>query len=134
MTDQAQLRQCPWCSELVPPDALDCTACGAPLAGRESLGGVVVPGVTEVDPDLIEERPYPMIRTFSTAKGGTLTIMGRPPGPPEPAPDPATLGQPSQAALDMLDKLKNRPAGDSRTADQGQGHKTPGGQPAGESG
>jgi hypothetical protein len=105
-TDEEAEPVCPWCSAKAPAGAIHCPACSASLAERESLGGIAIPGVTEVDPDLIEERPYPMIKTFSTQRGGSITIMGRPPSPPEPKPDPATLGQPSQAALEMRDRLE----------------------------
>jgi hypothetical protein len=50
MTDElAGARSCPWCS--VPADELatNCSACGAALAQRESIRGLVIPGVTTVD-------------------------------------------------------------------------------------
>ncbi len=34
------------------PEATHCAACGAALAQRESLGGLIIPGVTAVDPAL----------------------------------------------------------------------------------
>ena len=45
-------RTCPWCS--APAAAADdhCRSCGAALAQRESIGGLVIPGVTTVDPAL----------------------------------------------------------------------------------
>jgi hypothetical protein len=45
-------RTCPWCS--APATAADdhCRSCGAALAQRESIGGLVIPGVTTVDPAL----------------------------------------------------------------------------------
>lgn len=56
MTDQwdAPLEPgtCPWCSSANPPEARTCGSCGASIAQREELGGVVVPGVTGVDPNL----------------------------------------------------------------------------------
>jgi hypothetical protein len=45
-------RTCAWCSATAPPEATHCSACGAALAQRESLGGVVIPGVTDVHPAL----------------------------------------------------------------------------------
>jgi hypothetical protein len=48
--EAAEARRCPWCSALTPSDATHCAACGASLAERESLGGMAIPGVTEVDP------------------------------------------------------------------------------------
>jgi hypothetical protein len=49
----ASRHHCQWCSAPTPPGAIRCPACGASLAERESLGGVQIPGVTEVDPQLI---------------------------------------------------------------------------------
>jgi hypothetical protein len=45
-------RSCPWCSVAVPAGATRCPACGASLAERESLGDLVIPGLTDVDPAL----------------------------------------------------------------------------------
>jgi len=44
---------CPWCSATNLPDARQCRSCGAAIAQRDDLGGVVVPGVTGVDPNLV---------------------------------------------------------------------------------
>jgi hypothetical protein len=44
---------CPWCSGRNAPDARQCASCGAAIAQRDDLGGVVVPGVTGVDPNLL---------------------------------------------------------------------------------
>jgi hypothetical protein len=45
-------RTCAWCSANAAPEATHCSACGAALAQRESLGGVMIPGVTDVHPAL----------------------------------------------------------------------------------
>jgi hypothetical protein len=45
-------RTCAWCSASAAAAATHCPACGAALAQRESLGGVVIPGVTDVHPAL----------------------------------------------------------------------------------
>jgi hypothetical protein len=45
-------RVCPWCSAEVPASASRCPACGDALAQRESIGDLVIPGVTAVDPTL----------------------------------------------------------------------------------
>ena len=45
-------RSCPWCSAAAPDSATTCPACGAALAQRESISGLVIPGVTTVDPAL----------------------------------------------------------------------------------
>jgi hypothetical protein len=64
MTDQpgasAEVeRQCPWCAAPAKPDDTVCSACGAALAQRESIGGVQIPGLTSVDPALedFDKRP-----------------------------------------------------------------------------
>ena len=46
-------RTCPWCSAVAAAADTSCHACGAALAQREDLGGVVIPGVTGVDPGLL---------------------------------------------------------------------------------
>jgi hypothetical protein len=45
-------RSCPWCSATAPAEATNCPACGAALAERDSVGDLVIPGVTDVDPAL----------------------------------------------------------------------------------
>jgi hypothetical protein len=45
-------RTCPWCSAAAPESATTCPACGAVLAQRESIAGLVIPGVTSIDPAL----------------------------------------------------------------------------------
>jgi hypothetical protein len=55
MTDPAAPgtdRTCPWCSEPARVTDTICSKCGAALAQREDLGGVLIPGVTGVDPGL----------------------------------------------------------------------------------
>jgi hypothetical protein len=46
-------RTCPWCSAPAAAEDTKCTACGAALAQRESLAGLVIPGVTAVHPALV---------------------------------------------------------------------------------
>lgn len=50
---------CPWCGAPAASDAKRCTRCGAALAQRESIGDLVVPGLTAVDPALkdLADRP-----------------------------------------------------------------------------
>jgi RNA polymerase subunit RPABC4/transcription elongation factor Spt4 len=45
-------RTCSWCSAAAPESATQCPSCGAALAQRESIGELVIPGVTTVDPAL----------------------------------------------------------------------------------
>jgi len=44
---------CPWCSATNAAGARQCTSCDAAIAQRDDLGGVTVPGVTGVDPNLL---------------------------------------------------------------------------------
>lgn len=43
---------CQWCGVAASPDATRCAGCGAALARRESIGDLVIPGVTGLDPAL----------------------------------------------------------------------------------
>lgn len=56
MTDPADgpatERTCPWCSAPAAGEDDRCRSCGAALAQRESIGGLVISGVTAVDPAL----------------------------------------------------------------------------------
>jgi hypothetical protein len=45
-------RTCAWCSAAVAATDATCPACGAAVAQREELGGILIPGVTGVDPGL----------------------------------------------------------------------------------
>ncbi len=45
-------RTCPWCSEPAHATDTTCLKCGAALAQRDDLGGVLIPGLTGVDPAL----------------------------------------------------------------------------------
>ncbi len=50
---------CPWCATPATDGATRCSSCGASLAQRESIGDLVVPGLTAVDPALkdLDGRP-----------------------------------------------------------------------------
>ena len=55
MTDSSQPEEgphCAWCSAPNAAKATNCASCGAAMAQRESIGDLVVPGVTTVDPAL----------------------------------------------------------------------------------
>ena len=43
---------CPWCATPAAEGATRCSSCGAALAQRESIGDLVIPGLTAVDPAL----------------------------------------------------------------------------------
>jgi hypothetical protein len=50
---------CPWCATPAASGATRCATCGAALAQRESIGDLVIPGLTAVDPALkdLDGRP-----------------------------------------------------------------------------
>jgi hypothetical protein len=52
--------RCAWCSAAAPVDATQCPACGAALAQRESIGDLLIPGLTSVDPALRDAAGRPM--------------------------------------------------------------------------
>jgi RNA polymerase subunit RPABC4/transcription elongation factor Spt4 len=115
--------RCPWCSAVVPDDGVCCPCCGAVMAQRESLGGLVIPGVTDVDASLTEPSPVgsalgtqagmSMLGAIGQAGGTSAQLIGaaallardslsgirREPVRPE------DVGRPSQAALDMASRL-----------------------------
>ena len=136
MTDDvSDGRTCPWCSASAGADATTCGACGAALAQRESIGGLVIPGVTSVDPALqaIDGLPIriggpsptqgmaPGI-VIAASFGGPVALAalsglavvaaaeyagaGRG-GHSGGSGDPATLGNPSEVVLQALDRLEH---------------------------
>ena len=58
--EQAIQRSCPWCSAVAADDATQCASCGAALAQRETIGDLVIPGLTAVDPALAAADGRPM--------------------------------------------------------------------------
>jgi len=52
-------RACAWCATTAAVGATRCSTCGAALAQRESIGDLLVPGLTAVDPALkdLDSRP-----------------------------------------------------------------------------
>jgi hypothetical protein len=61
MSDESPAgRSCAWCSAVAPESATQCPACGAALAQRESIAGLVIPGVTTIDPALQAIAGQPM--------------------------------------------------------------------------
>jgi hypothetical protein len=51
---------CQWCSAAAPVEATHCPSCGAALARRESIGDLVIPGVTSVHPALLDADGRPV--------------------------------------------------------------------------
>ncbi len=125
--------RCPWCSVAVHGDATTCPACGAAIAQRESIGDLVIPGVTAVDPALRAYDAQPLhIPGPSPSQGlaagavaaaasggiGGLAVLGgvaavaaaeylgarrTDGGPPV---DLDHLGEPSEAARLMLERIE----------------------------
>ena len=121
----SEAAHCPWCSAVAEPGANQCPNCGAVMAQRESLGGLVIPGVTDVDrggrtPSLAGS----MIR--SQARMNMLSAVGHAGGPTvqiaaaaamlardsvggmfETGANAEDVGRPSQAALQMARHLNS---------------------------
>jgi hypothetical protein len=51
---------CPWCATPAARGAARCSSCGAALAQRESIGDLVIPGLTAVDPALQDFADRPL--------------------------------------------------------------------------
>ena len=67
---------CPWCSEPAEPGDTTCRGCGAALAQREDLGGVIIPGVTGIDPGLAAYDAQPLhLRGPSPSQGLASGIL-----------------------------------------------------------
>jgi hypothetical protein len=69
-------RACPWCSASAAAEATRCPSCGAALAQREDIGGLVIPGVTSIDPALqaIDGQPI-HLRGPSPSQGMANGVM-----------------------------------------------------------
>ena len=151
MTDERESgpeRTCPWCSAIAAADATRCPACGAALAQREELGGLVIPGLTAVDPALqaLDGQPLhiPKASPSQGMAGGAMMagLMGGPVGLAAlgglaavaaseylgvagSRPDLATLGQPDELATQVVERLE-REERDGAAKPQG-GATRPGG-------
>ena len=81
-------RICPWCSAPVAVTDVTCPKCGAALAQREDLGGVLIPGLTGVDPSLAAFEAQPThIKGPSPSQGLATGII------------PAAIGGPAGLAI-----------------------------------
>lgn len=83
----ASERSCQWCAEVSPATATQCRACGAALVLHDSIGEMVIPGVTDVDPNLKIYANKPLrIPHGSPAQGlaggaiGAAAMLGGPAG------------------------------------------------------
>jgi hypothetical protein len=114
---------CSWCSAPATPGATYCQCCGAVMAQREDLGGLVIPGVTAVEPGLASRQMVgSLLGTQARMNAlGAVGLVGSPAaqlveaaavlardsiaGALRPSTDPEDVGRPSQAALDMVSRL-----------------------------
>jgi hypothetical protein len=133
-------RTCPWCSAAAPDSATTCPACGAALAQRESIAGLVIPGLTSIDPALqaidgqpihlrgpsptqgmasgamvaaVVGGPVGLAIVGSLAAGAAVEYLGTRRdrvGVPENLDD---LGRPSPTALQALERLEREEAGET---------------------
>jgi hypothetical protein len=120
---------CPWCSATNAPEARRCASCGAAISQRDDLGGVVVPGVTGVDPNLLGA-PASLASSVLRSQGtvGALNAVSQVNATLGLAAAAAILGQdtikgmlgandadleavgkPSEAALLAVEKLEREP-------------------------
>jgi hypothetical protein len=131
---------CPWCSAPAATGATRCASCGAAIAQRESISGLVIPGVTTVDPNLVGDSSpaSPLLRTQGTANVlyaatqvnatfglaaaaavlGQDAIRGMLGGKDV---DPAKIGIPSEAALLAVERLERGETTAGETATGGDG-------------
>jgi hypothetical protein len=75
MTDDAPVRRCSWCEAVAIAEATHCQSCGAALAQREDLGGIIVPGVTDVDPGLADLADRPLRITGASPSQGLAPAL-----------------------------------------------------------
>ena len=121
---------CPWCSAANEPEARQCGSCGAAISQRDDLGGVVIPGVTGVDPNLLgtpSSLASPVLRSQGTlgavnavshvdatlGLAAAAAILGQDTIKGMLGANDADLeavGKPSEAALLAVEKLEREPA------------------------
>lgn len=135
---------CPWCATPAAPGAKNCASCGAALAQRESIGDLVVPGLTAVDPALKDLADRPLHLSGPSPSHGVASgaiaaaAMGGPAGlviiggvaavaaaeylgaghGGAGGVSPEHVGQPSDAVLQAIEKLdrgETLPSADSTT-------------------
>lgn len=137
----AAARTCPWCSAPAKATDTTCSSCGAALAQRDELGGVLIPGVTGLDPGLEAIRDQPVhLKGPSPTQGlasGLIpaAAMGGPAGiaivggiaavaaveylsgkgPGGARTDPSTVGQLGGVAQLALEKVKREADGAAST-------------------
>jgi len=72
---QGAAAQCPWCATPAAADADRCTSCGAALAQRETIGELLIPGVTSVDPALQDYDKRPLHITGPSPSQGMAPAL-----------------------------------------------------------
>lgn len=133
--DQGELR-CQWCGAEARAKATNCAACGAALPLLETVGDLVVPGVTHLDPELqsYANRPLRIPRGSATeslapgavhaaaALGGPAAVVAlgalavvaagelRQGGDGRATVPPEKLGEPSEPVLEMARRLRQEEA------------------------
>jgi hypothetical protein len=120
---------CPWCAAPSVQGETSCRSCGAVIAQREDLGGLIIPGVTGLDPAVAansyssallgQQRRMSTLSAIGGGVGGTAAqvayaaaILAKDGLRGTESVDPEEVGKPSQAALDMVRRL-NEPAATS---------------------
>jgi hypothetical protein len=114
---------CQWCGCTTAPDAASCCDCGAVMAQDEDLGGLLIPGVTVVDPAILRSAytssviaapswlsafgliGIPGQTTPQVATAGVVLARSELGGPGS-SPQYEVVGIPSQAALEMAHLLR----------------------------
>jgi len=117
------LANCPWCAQPATPNAGYCSGCGAVLAQHEDLGGLVVPGVTTVDPAM-QSRGYTSSIMGGQSRMSSISLAGSMGGTGAQVAlasvmlardglrglggsvDPESVGNASQAAVEMSRQLR----------------------------
>jgi hypothetical protein len=120
---------CPWCSAPA-TGAPVCPSCGAVMAQRESLGGLVIPGVTDVDSNLappgvaagllhgqaVQNRVAIGVAMGSPVAGlvvvGAAAVLAKDAisGTFQSGAPAQDVGRPSDAAVAMLRQLETEPS------------------------
>ena len=73
MTEARVPQTCPWCATPAPAGATRCPSCDAALAQRESIGDLVIPGLTSVDPALQDYASRPLHITGPSPSQGVAS-------------------------------------------------------------
>lgn len=128
---------CPWCAAPADSDATRCSACGAALAQRESIGDLKIPGLTSVDPALedFDKRPLHLRGPSPSQGAAPMLIVGVAAGGPigmiaigglaavagaeflatragrPDGPDLEDVGKPSEVVLQALEHVDDARAG-----------------------